>query len=504
MSYRETYGLKSDWWKSTKLSYVFDDAWFKAFEAINPRLKITDDHHPKSVYVDEAPTDMGIVFWHEPDGKTILPVGLVCRFGDQNVFCYHPEYARDPDTCAISKTLPKSQVLHENTDKDALLPFFDNLVSEGWLGHAQTNAYQTHHQYGRLSEEGFAKADNGRQRFERLVTFGTGFHGAVSVIDVTVTDLHLDREEREVRQALASRATLTGAQPKMLAIEDTDQDGTPVFRPAKRQETSTRIIKIGQSQYRNIVPNEYLNIVATRALIPNDPVNEANLSTMKTEHGETPVIVLDRFDRTPEGGRVHFEEALAMIGEIAKYKYSPTYKQLGQLTRELAGEEEVKRLFRRILAHWVLGNTDGHWKNFAFWNQNGKWELTPNYDLVSADEYANRENRANKGLPMRINGMRGERTKDIGEVDAKLVFDLGKALALPNDVIYLEVNAIKEHIPDAIAALRAVNDPLVDEKYKAQFIANLERRANGQYSTLERYWRHIASKENGNGRANGL
>ena len=48
---------------------------------------------------------------------------------------------------------------------------------------------------------------------------------------------------------------------------------------------------------------------------------------------------------------------------------------------------EVYSLYGRILAGFLLGNTDMHLKNFALFSTNMGMRLTPSYDQVSASIY---------------------------------------------------------------------------------------------------------------------
>lgn len=45
-------------------------------------------------------------------------------------FSYRPEYLQDPDSEAVSLTLPKQE---EPFHHSFLFPFFDGLIPEGWL-----------------------------------------------------------------------------------------------------------------------------------------------------------------------------------------------------------------------------------------------------------------------------------------------------------------------------------------------------------------------------------
>src|ERR1700689_1676300 len=103
---------------------------------------------------------------------------------------------------AIAYTLP----LQFDTLYSArgLHAFFDNLVAEGWLAHAQARAL------------GIAAAD----RFARLLAFGHDCVGAASVLAPKPrTQPHLDAGSPEEIAALASRASISGLLPKLLVVK---------------------------------------------------------------------------------------------------------------------------------------------------------------------------------------------------------------------------------------------------------------------------------------------
>src|ERR1017187_9905066 len=109
-------------------------------------------------------------------------------------FTYHPEYL-EAGNPAIAHTLPlQLGAIHS---RGGLHPFFDNLVSEGWLANAQARAL------------GIPTND----RFGRLLAFGHDCIGAVSVLDPrprSQPDLRAGSPEEIA--ALASRASISGVQ----------------------------------------------------------------------------------------------------------------------------------------------------------------------------------------------------------------------------------------------------------------------------------------------------
>jgi serine/threonine-protein kinase HipA len=123
---------------------------------------------------------------------------------------------------AIAHTLPPQFGAIET--RAGLPPYFDNLVAEGWLANAQARAL------GIL----------GNDRFGRLLAFGEDCIGAVSVRDPRPRiQPQLDTGTPEEIAALASRASISGVQPKMLAIRD-----AAGYRPALAHEASTHIAKL--------------------------------------------------------------------------------------------------------------------------------------------------------------------------------------------------------------------------------------------------------------------
>jgi serine/threonine-protein kinase HipA len=130
--------------------------------------------------------------------------------------------------------------------EQGLHPFFDNLVAEGWLRNAQVRALKI----------------DPTNRFALLLAFGHDCAGAVSVIDpAPVGQLTIDTGDAVTNAALASRASISGIQPKLLAVKDGRH-----FRPARGDELSTYIAKRPSGTLRDIVENEYLTTIANAAL----------------------------------------------------------------------------------------------------------------------------------------------------------------------------------------------------------------------------------------------
>lgn len=94
-----------------------------------------------------------------------------------------------------------------------------------------------------------------------------------------------------------------------------------------------------------------------------------------------------RFDRTDDGDKKYVQTfaALAHYDYFQSGHYS--YEQLFMLMKQLGlPKSAMLEQFRRVVYNIVGCNQDDHVKNFAFMmDRNGKWDLSPAYDLCHAE-----------------------------------------------------------------------------------------------------------------------
>lgn len=285
--------------------------------------------------------------------------------GGRCVFTYDPAYLEGKHP-AIAFTLPPRAAPY--TSEQGLHPFFDNLVAEGWLRNAQARALKV----------------NPSDRFALLLAFGHDCAGAVSIIDpAPLAEPSIDVADPMTVAALTSRASLSGVQPKLLAVKEGRR-----YRPARRDETSTFIAKLPSGALRDIVQNEYLTTIACRALLPDDEIVEPVITTLAGL--EERALVVPRFDRLRSGAKRHFEEFNQLLGkQSGDDKYEASYDDMAAFILQTPGCTPVDawRLCRRIFVCFLTGNTDAHLKNFAMFHTRDGLRLTPAYDLVSAALY---------------------------------------------------------------------------------------------------------------------
>jgi serine/threonine-protein kinase HipA len=377
--------------------------------------------------------------------------------GGRCAFTYDAGYL-DAKKAALAFTLPRQSAPH--ICEQGLHPFFDNLVAEGWLRNAQARALRT----------------DPNNRFALLLAFGQDCAGAVSVIDpAPVKEPTLKSDDPTVAAALSSRGSLSGVQPKLLAVKDGDK-----YRPARRDETSRFIAKLPSGALRDIVENEYLTTIAVGALLPDDSIVDAVIAPI--DGVQSRALLVRRFDRLPSGARIHFEEFNQLLGKRSgDDKYEAAYEDMASFIRTTPGcvPADAWRLFRRVLTCFLTGNTDAHLKNFAMFHAQGGMQLTPAYDLVAAALYPE--------YNMLALSIDGAHSLALDHLKPKHIVAFGKACGLDTKT---QIDTIEKLDRRRKAAEKAVEVAAekIDAKGLGDNLLNLvERRWNGSFSSIGQF-----------------
>ncbi len=386
--------------------------------------------------------------------------------GGRCVFTYDPTYL-EQDRPTVALTLPRRAEPH--LCEQGLHPFFDNLVAEGWLRNAQARALKI----------------DPINRFALLLAFGHDCAGAVSVIDpAPAGPLSIDTGDAVTNAALASRASLSGIQPKLLAVKEGRR-----FRPARGDELSTYIAKRPSGTLRDIVENEYLTTVANAALLPDDAIVEVEVGTLEGLNDER-VLLVKRFDRLRSRTKRHFEEFNQLLGRRSgDDKYEASYEDMAAFLRNTPEcmPAEAWRLYRRVLVCFLTGNTDAHLKNFAMFHTASGLTLTPAYDLVASALYPE----FNK-LALAI----GNATLSLADLKPKHLIALGKAHGLDEDVMKGSVESLDGRRKAAEKAVTTAAKKIGAEALGKALLELMERRWNGSFASTGPF---LSKKQTGGG-----
>jgi len=396
---------------------------------------------------------MANVLWGHVYYKDAYAGRLQEEPGGRVVFTYDSSYieAKQP---AIAYTLPLRA--EPFLSEYGLHSFFDNLVAEGWFCNAQAKALGIDRQ----------------NRFSLLLGFGYDLAGAVSVIDPEPQEhrqLDLDHTDEATLAALLGRASISGVQRKLLVVKDGKE-----FRPVRPNELSTYIAKLASGNLNGLLELEYLTTLAVSKLLPNDDVVKMEIVTIPSIHEQA--LVIPRFDRSSTGKRLHhFEEFNQLLGRSSgDDKYDGSYEEMGQFILNTLGciPADADRLFQRILACLLVGNTDAHFKNFAMFHTRDGLRLTPLYDLVASSIY-----KEYQSIAMDVCGIRN---MAIGNLGAKHIIRMGKEFGVTGEMVLMATDALGKQLPKALAAVEqsSIGTPLL----RKQLIEKMEKRWNGSFS----------------------
>ena len=124
---------------------------------------------------------------------------------------------------------------------------------------------------------------------------------------------------------------------------------------------------------------------------------DAAPTTLEVFDGEA-CLVVERFDRHAAEGdvrRIHFEDMCQALGLAPDRKYQsdggPTPESIIDLLRHETDRGDARRFFLSVFYNWLIGNTDGHSKNYGVLLDGPRPQLAPLYDLSSAAPYADPE-----------------------------------------------------------------------------------------------------------------
>jgi len=269
---------------------------------------------------------------------------------------------------------------------DGRLPvFFQNMLPEG--------VFRT-----QLAQERNCKEND---HFALLAACGLDLPGAITALPAHVSRDELALLVTQGNDALEMSVTadplplgvsISGMQPKLGLIE---QGGRYV---ARRRDGITRIIgKLPQAD-RPLLPEvEHLSLSLASAVGARVcehklvPLAELDFSHHFTLGGSSQFLAVTRFDRDGER-RIHCEDFAQALAVDPQNKYTgATYAAMAALMMRhpaTLGIPAVHELFRLITINELMGNYDGHLKNFCLIYPDGQQPvLAPAFDLVAWSVY---------------------------------------------------------------------------------------------------------------------
>ena len=145
------------------------------------------------------------------------------------------------------------------------------------------------------------------------------------------------------------------------------------------------IIKLNDDDHPHIVLIEYFGMMAARAAGLNVP--EVHLSKDRKH------LLVKRFDLTPEGSRLGFEDMCALLGLTARDKFTGSVERVIKTIGTYCQGAEIKKSLDQFFGQYLLASTmrngDAHLKNFGLiYDDLKSAKLAPTYDMLSMSVYA--------------------------------------------------------------------------------------------------------------------
>ena len=332
----------------------------------------------------------------EISGSSVFVGEIFYKSSEDAAFQYAEEYLNAPVAVPISISLPlQSNSFTPMQTKN----FFEGLLPEGFTRRAVA-------QWLRVDEGDYLSILKG---------LGSECLGAIQIMDeeykenssyekLTLEEVKALANEGAVKSAAIMTEThlsLAGASGKVGLYFD---EGSGNWFLPRGLAPSTHIVKQSHVRLKNIVANEQLTLMTAKKLGIN--IAESFIVNLGAGEDENVLLASKRYDRCftddvklidslPCPLRLHQEDFAQALGISSANKYERKgdnyLLKCFELLRKYSTNplEDRAEFFRRIIYNYLVGNTDGHIKNFSllYTSDLKSVRLAPAYDLISTTVY---------------------------------------------------------------------------------------------------------------------
>ena len=173
-------------------------------------------------------------------------------------------------------------------------------------------------------------------------------------------------QQRWLSQLVDPGSSLGGARPKANVIDSEGKLYVAKF-PSRKDLDNVELLE------------HFSHLLAEKA-----GITVAKTRTIGLAKGRD-LLLSERFDRTPEGRRVHFASAMALLGLTEGSGAATGNGYLDIVDFIVRGCTDVRRnlqeLYRRVAFNILFGNTDDHFRNHGFLLTEKGGTLSPAYDI---------------------------------------------------------------------------------------------------------------------------
>ncbi len=208
------------------------------------------------------------------------------------------------------------------------------------------------------------------------------------------------QEQRELAMQYASKLSIQGVQPKLSVKLNTAKEQFEIVEAG-----GTFIVKPPHQIYDEVPENEGITMRLAHFFGIDVPLH----GLMYNKDG-TKSYFIKRFDRIARGHKLAVEDFSQLLGNSRNTKYDSSMEKVSSVldTHCTFPLIEKRKLFRRTLFCFLVGNEDMHLKNFSLIRVANKIELTPAYDLLNTTILL----KSGEELALPLRGKKSRLTKD--------------------------------------------------------------------------------------------
>ena len=309
------------------------------------------------------------------------PIGTLTRVGaDRSIFAFSDGHVDDPNrsTLGYAFTDEFGELRTEfRAYQKRIMPYFSNLLPEGHL------------------REYLARRAglNPEREFDLLRALGNDLPGAVSVtpFDGGLPPGDGSENRDQMRHDDALRFSLAGMQLKFSAVAEAT--GGLTIPPSG--VGGSWIVKLPSRHFDGVPENEFSMMKLAELIGMNVPridlVDVGMIHNLPegVDRVGGQAFVIERFDRNPDGSRVHAEDFAQVFGLFPDRKYGHgSFRNIAQVVAAECRDADISEFIRRLVFNMLIGNADMHMKNWSLiYPDRRHAALAPAYDFVSTVPY---------------------------------------------------------------------------------------------------------------------
>ncbi|OZG63356.1 phosphatidylinositol kinase [Bifidobacterium lemurum] len=292
-------------------------------------------------------------------------------------FLYDESYLKEPQAFPLAPDMPLTSGTIYASDAP-MFRIFQDCMPDRWgrnlMKRAERNAAKEESRTARTLFEGdmlVGVNDTTRQGALRIWQDGVALADPREGVprEVSIPDLlsSADRAAKDmnadVRDLLAAGSSLGGARPKA-SVQD-EQGRLNIAKFPRADENISDDVGAWEKTVLQLASEVGIRVPGTRLL---------------RVRGRS-VLLLKRFDRTDDGGRIPYMSGMTAVQGVDGGHYS--FLELVEFLEEWGSNpnRDIRELWKRALFDTAVGNTDNHMRNQGFLKEERGWTLSPAFDV---------------------------------------------------------------------------------------------------------------------------